>query len=814
MTRTGVTEHVTNKSKALDLVKIGMWVFPCREKTVTVMTPEGERTFKAKSPYLKDGLLDASNDPERVSDWWAEHPGALVGVVTGPSGIVVLDIDVKRDEEGNVVVDGFDSLDRQWLPVPSTFSYTTVGGEGKHMVYTDPGTVRLTGNGKYRGMEGVDRRGGNSYAIWVGDVPTSRSGFTEAPEWLLDEAVVRSADKFEGGVKAWYEALTPGDPNVLVRRAIDRINNDMSHSEMVAAQFEAVRLGAEGNPGVPQLLEALEDAWLARPAENHTTAENEWEYKFAEALASGIEKHGGAISLVRDMPAYSLSIVPATVPDRLVTGPPGDRVTFNQLLNEMIRAEQDDLKVLSVMWNAPTVSGLAREWGLEFTMKRVREARKTPEPERENPSLEEKKKLDPGRIITDEEVAYVRDHPTFIDEYLEASLSKGFNNPDYDVPAAWTLLSMAFGGRAFIPKGVNLGMNIWFNVLGYSGTGKTTSNDFLTDCLDLLLKETGEVYYNLGAESSPEGLHETLLLRDGKPSMIHHDEASDFFQAIKSKDWMASVKDKMSDWYMGRVRPSQKIRLKDLRGKSARTSFNVHMLATPDRLLGLVDTAMFETGFLARYNWYWGAEPENDDIKYLVSRSSVDEEGISPAAYELVADLLFATRWMPSKPVPMDWTDEAEDRLTLAHRDMDMLAKERDYYTATEPAVTRLGRDTLWKCASLLALYRGETVIQYVDAITAVYYVEKWFNTLFRVVGAAGEGDFNRDANEIEAFIRANPGGVSLARIYQRFRGMIQRDPREVEARINFLVTAGRILTKREGDRVIYRINGTVKNDG
>lgn len=791
-----------------------MWVFPCREKTTTVRNHEGkEVVLRVKSPYTKNGLLDASNDPERIKDWWAEHPGALVGVVAGPSGIVILDIDVKRNDANEVVVDGYNSLDRAWLDIPQTFSYSTLRGEGLHKIYTAPEGLNLGPATDYRGMKGVDRRSGNSFAVWVGDVPLDRSVFSEPPEWLLDETAVKSAETFEGDLKDWFEALTPGDPNVLVRHAIDRISPDMSHQEMVSAQYEAVRLGAEGNPGVPQLLEALEDAWLSRPAEHHTTEESQWEYKFAEALASGIEKHGGAIELVKSLPEYSLSLVPPQVPDRLISGHVGDRVTFNQLLNVMVEYEDDDLKVLSVMWNAPTVRDLSREWGLDFTFKRVQQARKTPASEKENPSLEERVNLEPGRIITDEEIAYVRDHPTFIDEYLAASLTKGFNNEDYDIPAAWTVLSMAFGYRAFIPKGVNLGMNLWFAVLGYSGTGKTAANDFLTDVLELLLKEVETTYYNMGADSSPEAIHEALLGRDKKPSIIHHDEASDFFVAIRKKDWMSTMKDKMSDWYMGRVRPSQKVRLKELRGQSAQTSFNVHMLATPDRLLGEIDTSMFETGFLARYNWVWGREPINDDIKYLVTRSEVDDEGIKPAAYQVVADLLFATRWLPPKPVAMDWTDEAEDRLTLAHRDMDMIAKDRDYYKSTEPAITRLGRDTLWKCAALLALYRGETTIQYVDALTAVYYVERWFNTLFRVVGAAGEGDFNRDANEIEAFIKSSPKGVSLAKIYQRFRGIIQRDARELDSRLTFLITSGRVLRKQEGDKVVYKINGTVSND-
>lgn len=798
------------KERALGLAEIGLHVFPCRATWETVQTKDGPVEMAPKSPYTRDGFLDATTDANKINFWWDEHPAALVGVWAGASGLVVLDIDVKRDDNGDITVDGFDDLDSAWLDVPDTFAYSSVNGEGKHLVYADPGNVEgLTPKTKYRGMRGIDRRSGGSYVVWAGEVPESRDVFKECPEWFLDASEVRSADAFKGDVKDWFDTLTPGEPNVLVRRAIDRVDPDMTHQDMVSAQYEAVRLGAEGNPGVPHLLSALEDAWLNRPAYNHTTPEGQWEYKFAEALASGIKEYGGEIALVRDMPEYSLALVPSEVPDRLISGPPGDKATFNHLLREMTDREADDLKVLSVMWNVPTVRELSREWGLMFTMKRIQEARLKPPPVKENPSLEKTSSRPTDGLLTDDERQYAIDHPTFIDDYIEASAQKGFVNLDYAIPAAWTMLSMAFGGRAFIPKGVKLGMNLWFNILGYSGTGKTSEDDFLKACLDLMLKD-GQTYYNLGANSSPEAIHEALLERDKKASMVHHDEASDFFDNLRRKDWMATLKDLMAKWYSGYVDPMQKVRLKDQRGKSAITSFNITMFATPDRLLGLVDTSMFETGFLARFNWVWGAPPVNEDHKYDVSRSTVDDEGINPMAYELVADLLHALRGLPvTKPVAIDWTEMAMERLVEAHKEMDRQAKERDYYTATEPAVTRLGRDTIWKCAALLALYRGERVIRYQDAITAIYYAERWFHDLFRVVGAAGEGDFNRDANEIEAYIRSYPAGVTQASVYYRFRKMIDKSKRELDDRIDFLLASGRILRDSAStDAIRYKTNG------
>ncbi|MGG7211962.1 hypothetical protein, partial [Clostridium baratii] len=54
-------------------------------------------------------------------------------------------------------------------------------------------------------------------------------------------------------------------------------------------------------------------------------------------------------------------------------------------------------------------------------------------------------------FLSDAEEEAVALRPTFIDIYRQATDSKGFTNPIYVVPVAWTALSMAFGYRGFVP---------------------------------------------------------------------------------------------------------------------------------------------------------------------------------------------------------------------------------------------------------------------------------------------------------------------------------------------------------------------------
>lgn len=779
--------------------------------------PVGEN----KMPYGKTGLKAATKDPYYAEEWFEKTRAPYVGIVTGRSGIVVLDLDYKENEDGTVAKDGFESLAAEWLEVPESFSYPSLNGKGKHIMYRAPEGVNLSRKSDYRQMHGVDRQAGESYVVFTADSIPEIKDLAPAPEWLLDVSEVRSAAAFEGDVRDWFDTLEPGEPSLIVRSAMARAaelfkskGDDLSHSDIVEKQHEAVRLGAEGHPGVPELLALLEDLTMNRTG-SHSRTPEEYAYEFAEALASGIQKHGAAISLRAELPVYSLNIVPASVPDRLVTGDQGDRDVFRELLAELIRATEDDLLVTSVLWNSPRTKDLAREWGLEFVHRRVQDARQRPEPVRENPTIpapdapaKEVVAVAPGGFLRSDEAEQVRETDTFITRYLAADASKGFSNDSYATPAAWTALSMAFGLKAVIPKGVNLGVNLWFMPLGYSGTGKSASHAFLKHVLDHLLND-GEGYYNLGALSSPEGILLELLTRDNKPSMIFQDEAASFFEALRSKDWMKTLEYDFSNYYMGDVPPSNKLSLKEFRGKGASTSFNIYMIATPDRLLKLINTDMFATGFMARYNYVWAAPPVETDDKYKATRSENDNEKNAPTVtFELAADLAHAGSLLKKREAVWG-TDEAVARLAEAHKEFDKAAKSHEKYDALEPAITRLGRETLWKCAALLALYRGETTFTLTDALLAIQHGTVWYEDLIRVVEATSESEFSADASEIEAYIKSQGGEVTETKLNYRFRNMIRNSPRELEDRIGFLRVSGRILRVDRDKRVYYALNGT-----
>lgn len=790
---------------AISLAEFGLHVFPVHHN----------ETENTKKPLTEKGHHDATQDPGVIQDWWEKWPSAKVGVFAGKSGINVCDVDTKNGK------DGWDDLAENWYEIPETFSYET-GTGGTHLIYRAPEGLTLFGNSEYRGMSGVDRRAGSSWCMWVGPVPESWDQIAVAPEWLNDEKPDRKEFNFEGGLLEWYEGLVPGEPNALVRRGIESISDDMSHSDMVAAQHHAIRLGAEGNPGVPDLLDALSEAWSNRPAENHTTPESEWDFKFQEALQSGLEKYGAATDLYRNLPEYSIGLVPVEIPDNLVqtdTGKPG----FSKLLAALVKATDDDLRATSILWNCPATTALAREWGLQFTFKRVQDARVKPEPTRENPRLEEAREVEhvapelaSTELLTSEEREFIAKRPTFVDHVEAMAQDMEYDQFAYFRAAGWSVLSMAMSFQGFVPEGGagKHGLNFWNTIIGDSGTGKT----LVQQIRDMMLKklfehERGEgvPYYDLGSDSSPQGLHAALLERDMRPSILSGDEAADFFTSIRNQKNNASFPETLTKRSNGDVPPANKMTMKDdLKGKAAKTAFSMQFFSTRKNLIASLDRGMFEKGFLARMTWTLGKpKPKSDDI-YDLSQpdQEVTMESMPPEIEALVTDLMAAKALHGTANVALKATPAALKRMGQAYMKMDKVAQVRQNYELTGPSVIRL-KDTMLKCAGMCALYREDTQINEQDALHAIRAVEEWFTNLFIVADWVSEGDFQRNCAEIESWVRDQKGAkASGTRIKHRFKNKIVRDPRELDNYLTFLVESGILNRDEENGAIVYVVNG------
>jgi hypothetical protein len=143
----------------------GYAVFPCRDD---------------KRPVLKGWPNRASTERDAIALLWRDHPGPLIGVVTGHrSSVSVLDVDQKHPEAVAWWQDSHSRLLR-------TRVYRTRSG-GLHLYYRHHCGIR---NSQGRICEGVDVRGSGGYVVhWfsAGLDCLDHSPPAPWPAWLLAE---------------------------------------------------------------------------------------------------------------------------------------------------------------------------------------------------------------------------------------------------------------------------------------------------------------------------------------------------------------------------------------------------------------------------------------------------------------------------------------------------------------------------------------------------------------------------------------------------------------------------------------------------
>lgn len=136
----------------------------------------------------------ATTDPGLLATAWAQQP-YNVGIATGPSGLLVVDLDTLKPEELNGAPDGATSFaalcERAGQGIPATYRVRTARG-GEHLYFTQPPGIRLH-NTAGRLAKKIDTRGWGGYVVAAGS--TTPDGTYEVmddrdpvplPDWLHD----------------------------------------------------------------------------------------------------------------------------------------------------------------------------------------------------------------------------------------------------------------------------------------------------------------------------------------------------------------------------------------------------------------------------------------------------------------------------------------------------------------------------------------------------------------------------------------------------------------------------------------------------
>ena len=214
----------------------GFPVFPCGDD---------------KRPLLKAWPERASTDPDVIAKLWRDHPGSLIGVVTGEaSGIDVLDLDVKHDAA------------RAWFAenrhrLPPTRTFRTRSG-GAHLVHQHAAGVK---NSAGKITEGVDVRGGGGFVVWwfaAGFECLDHSPPAPWPAWLRNlvlppppkpaqrhpYAAPSNTDAAIAGILRAVSGASEGQRNATLNWAAYRMGERVLAGEIGRGEAEALLAGA------------------------------------------------------------------------------------------------------------------------------------------------------------------------------------------------------------------------------------------------------------------------------------------------------------------------------------------------------------------------------------------------------------------------------------------------------------------------------------------------------------------------------------------------------------------------------------------
>ncbi|MET7716232.1 bifunctional DNA primase/polymerase [Streptomyces sp. NPDC005407] len=137
----------------------------------------------------------ATTDPATIERCWAAGP-FNIGVATGPSGLVVVDLDMPKPTDSADTLSGvttFEALcERAGQHVPTTRTVRTASGGGRHLYFAAPPGVRLPSSTDKLGPK-IDTRAWGGQVVAPGSTTpdgayevVSDAPVAPLPAWLLD----------------------------------------------------------------------------------------------------------------------------------------------------------------------------------------------------------------------------------------------------------------------------------------------------------------------------------------------------------------------------------------------------------------------------------------------------------------------------------------------------------------------------------------------------------------------------------------------------------------------------------------------------
>ncbi|MFJ5802534.1 bifunctional DNA primase/polymerase [Streptomyces decoyicus] len=255
---------------ALDAAERGWHLFPLR---LDDKRPAGHREDRCPGTgRCHDGHLTpeqrATTDLALIRRCWGQGQYGI-GIATGPSGLVVIDLDVPKTHKKDAP-DGAATLqalcERTGRPLPDTFTVRT-GSGGRHLYFQAPAGARLR-NSQHKLGPAIDTRAGGGYVVAPGTTVEGRpytplnptTPLAVLPDWLhallapprrtarVDLPVARDASAFATAAlrneTAAVEGAVEGSRNWALTRAARALGRFVARGDLARDVVEEALNGA------------------------------------------------------------------------------------------------------------------------------------------------------------------------------------------------------------------------------------------------------------------------------------------------------------------------------------------------------------------------------------------------------------------------------------------------------------------------------------------------------------------------------------------------------------------------------------------
>jgi len=261
-----MTQNHETLEAALMYAELGWRIIPCKALD--------------KSPHIKEWPSRATSSAEQIRRWWKKWPNALIGVLTGDAGRIVLDVDEKNGKHGEATLAGHV---QKYGPLPETMEHRTPS-LGRQVWFCLPEGQHLR-TGVCALGDGLDVKADAGYVIvppsvmvdgrtyeWINSPLTHEPAL--APTWIAAELHANTQPQKRGERKPiGDDGLAAREPAKLARALLAIPNEERSYDDWITA-LHAYKAAVRGDE---EFYEPFEEWSSCYPENTCEVIREKWE---------------------------------------------------------------------------------------------------------------------------------------------------------------------------------------------------------------------------------------------------------------------------------------------------------------------------------------------------------------------------------------------------------------------------------------------------------------------------------------------------------------------------------------------------------